>query len=260
MAWASSWGCGTISPRSQGSSVSARRRAPRRKSRSVRVSAVSSRANRLLHLRQHRPRVHPLVDEHYGHARGRLALQDRRRHRRGASVAREQGWVDVQGPQRRHTQQCRREKPAVRGDDQRLGRHDGDLTHSLLRSPGGRLENREAQLLCRPLHRRRSPLPSSARGPVRLGRHTRHIVTAVQKRLQNGDSEPWCAKKEYPHSSRIISRVSHCPPAIARGSQNGFSAPNQQGPAPLHAMVNYTASRHGVSLIHQEYLHSVADK
>jgi len=148
--------------------------------------------------------IHAMSNTHNGNASNLITSKNGTLNRSSPTPTRQQGRMNIHNAERRHMQHLIRQNTAISSHTENIGLRRLERLNNLGRHTIS-LNNRQPQLKCLSLNRRRLQLLTTSTNSIRTSNNKRNLVTSLNKRSQRRHSKIRRTHKHNTHRERLPS-------------------------------------------------------
>lgn len=160
--------------------------------------------NRRRRLRAISASIHAMPNAHNGNASNLITSENRTLNGSSPSPTRQQGRMNIHNAERCHMQHVIRQNATISSHTENIGLRSLERLNNLRRHTIS-LNNRQPQLQCLSLNRRRLKLLTTPTNSIRTSNNKRNLVSSLDKRSQRRHSKIRRTYKHNTHNDRLLS-------------------------------------------------------
>lgn len=160
--------------------------------------------NRRRRLRAISASIHAMPNAHNGNASNLITSENRTLNGSSPSPTRQQGRMNIHNAERCHMQHVIRQNATISSNTENIGLRSLERLNNLRRHTIS-LNNRQPQLQCLSLNRRRLKLLTTPTNSIRTSNYERNIIASLNKRSQRRHSKIRRTHKHNTHKGRLPS-------------------------------------------------------
>ena len=160
--------------------------------------------NRRRRLRAISASIHAMPNAHNGNASNLITSENRTLNGSSPSPTRQQGRMNIHNAERCHMQHVIRQNATISSHTENIGLRSLERLNNLRRHTIS-LNNRQPQLQCLSLNRRRLKLLTTPTNSIRTSNNKRNLVSSLDKRSQRRHSKIRRTHKHNTHNDRLLS-------------------------------------------------------
>lgn len=160
--------------------------------------------NRRRRLRAISASIHAMPNAHNGNASNLITRENRTLNGSSPSPTRQQGRMNIHNAERCHMQHLIRQNATISSHTENIGLRSLERLNNLRRHTIS-LNNRQPQLQCLSLNRRRLKLLTTPTNSIRTSNNKRNLVSSLNKRSQRRHSKIRRTHKHNTHKGRLPS-------------------------------------------------------
>ena len=160
--------------------------------------------NRRRRLRAISANIHAMPNAHNGNASNLITSENRTLNGSSPSPTRQQGRMNIHNAERCHMQHVIRQNATISSHTENIGLRSLERLNNLRRHTIS-LNNRQPQLQCLSLNRRRLKLLTTPTNSIRTSNNKRNLVSSLDKRSQRRHSKIRRTHKHNTHNDRLLS-------------------------------------------------------
>lgn len=160
--------------------------------------------NRRRRLRAISASIHAMPNAHNGNASNLITSENRTLNGGSPSPTRQQGRMNIHNAERCHMQHVIRQNATISSHTENIGLRSLERLNNLRRHTIS-LNNRQPQLQCLSLNRRRLKLLTTPTNSIRTSNNKRNLVSSLDKRSQRRHSKIRRTHKHNTHNDRLLS-------------------------------------------------------
>lgn len=148
--------------------------------------------------------IHAVTDAHDRNASNLITSENRTLNGSSPTPTRQQGRMNIHNTKRRHMQHLIRQNATISSNTENIGLRSLERLNNLRRHTIS-LNNRQPQLQCLSLNRRRLKLLTTPTNSIRTSNYERNIIASLNKRSQRRHSKIRRTHKHNTHNDRLLS-------------------------------------------------------
>ena len=148
--------------------------------------------------------IHAVTDAHDRNASNLITSENRTLNGSSPTPTRQQGRMNIHNTKRRHMQHLIRQNATISSNTENIGLRSLERLNNLRRHTIS-LNNRQPQLQCLSLNRRRLKLLTTPTNSIRTSNYERNIIASLNKRSQRRHSKIRRTHKHNTHKGRLPS-------------------------------------------------------
>ena len=148
--------------------------------------------------------IHAMPNTHNGNASNLITSENRTLNGSSPTPTRQQGRMNIHNTKRRHMQHLIRQNATISSNTENIGLRSLERLNNLRRHTIS-LNNRQPQLQCLSLNRRRLKLLTTPTNSIRTSNYERNIIASLNKRSQRRHSKIRRTHKHNTHKGRLPS-------------------------------------------------------
>ena len=148
--------------------------------------------------------IHAVTDAHDRNASNLITSENRTLNGSSPTPTRQQGRMNIHNTKRRHMQHLIRQNATISSHTENIGLRSLERLNNLRRHTIS-LNNRQPQLQCLSLNRRRLKLLTTPTNSIRTSNNKRNLVSSLDKRSQRRHSKIRRTHKHNTHNDRLLS-------------------------------------------------------
>lgn len=148
--------------------------------------------------------IHAMPNTHNGNASNLITSENRTLNGGSPSPTRQQGRMNIHNAERCHMQHVIRQNATISSHTENIGLRSLERLNNLRRHTIS-LNNRQPQLQCLSLNRRRLKLLTTPTNSIRTSNNKRNLVSSLDKRSQRRHSKIRRTHKHNTHNDRLLS-------------------------------------------------------
>ena len=148
--------------------------------------------------------IHAVTDAHDRNASNLITSENRTLNGSSPTPTRQQGRMNIHNTKRRHMQHLIRQNATISSNTENIGLRSLERLNNLRRHTIS-LNNRQPQLQCLSLNRRRLKLLTTPTNSIRTSNNKRNLVSSLDKRSQRRHSKIRRTHKHNTHKDRLLS-------------------------------------------------------
>ena len=148
--------------------------------------------------------IHAMPNTHNGNASNLITSENRTLNGSSPTPTRQQGRMNIHNTKRRHMQHLIRQNATISSNTENIGLRSLERLNNLRRHTIS-LNNRQPQLQCLSLNRRRLKLLTTPTNSIRTSNNKRNLVSSLDKRSQRRHSKIRRTHKHNTHNDRLLS-------------------------------------------------------
>lgn len=148
--------------------------------------------------------IHAMPNTHNGNASNLITSENRTLNGSSPTPTRQQGRMNIHNTKRRHMQHLIRQNATISSNTENIGLRSLERLNNLRRHTIS-LNNRQPQLQCLSLNRRRLKLLTTPTNSIRASNNKRNLIASLNKRSQRRHSKIRRTHKHNTHKGRLPS-------------------------------------------------------
>lgn len=148
--------------------------------------------------------IHAMPNTHNGNASNLITSENRTLNRSSATPTRQERSMNIHNTKRRHMQHLIRQNATISSNTENIGLRSLERLNNLRRHTIS-LNNRQPQLQCLSLNRRRLKLLTTPTNSIRASNNKRNLIASLNKRSQRRHSKIRRTHKHNTHKGRLPS-------------------------------------------------------